>query len=68
MRMSENTPSTRHFDAILTPSWQVPRHVCHLATFAGYESQRFADVLYLYTEKPAVKTAGGTCQNGVLMA
>ena len=43
LRMSENTPSIRHIDAILASS---PGTVDLKATFAGYESSRFADVLY----------------------
>ena len=38
MRMSENTPSIRHFDAILASS---PGTFDLKATFAGYESWRF---------------------------
>ena len=43
-----NTPSIRHFDAILTPSWLVPPALLTFkATFACYEGWRFANVLYL---------------------
>ena len=65
MRMSENTPSIRHFDAIQASS---PGTFDLKATISSYESWCFADVLYQNTKKPAVKTAGGTCQDGVLMA
>ena len=58
MRMSENTPSILpsppHFWPLCDICWLRKLTICW----------RFA----LKYEKPAVKTAGETCQNGVLMA
>ena len=58
------------FNAILTPSWQVPPA---LLTFKRHLPVTKADVLLTFCtfsyirKKPTVKTAGGTCQDGVLI-
>ena len=55
--------------AILTRSWQVPPA---LLTFKRHLPVMKADVLLTFCtyirKKPAVKIAGGTCQDGILMA
>ena len=61
-------PKIRHQYAILTPSSQVPPALLIFKRqSAGYKSWPFAEVLYLYMKKRTVKTARGTCQDGVLM-
>ena len=53
---------------ILTPYWRhLGKFLSALLTFKRHFPVTKADVLYLYTKKPAVKTAGGTCQDGVLL-
>ena len=72
MRMSKIRHQYAIFYAILTPSWLVPRHfwslsdICRLRrlTFCW----RFVFIRSYVRKKPAVKTAGGTSQDGVLMA
>ena len=68
----QNTPSIRHFDAILTPSLLVPPAIL---TFKRHLPVTKANVVLMFCtyrsyirKKPAVKTAGGTGQDGVLMA
>ena len=53
-----------HQYAILTPSWQVPPA---LLTFKRHLPVTKANVFVLMYEKAGVETAGGTCQDGVLM-
>ena len=60
MSMSENTPFWRHIDSVLASS-----HA--LLTFKRHFPVTKADVLYIYKKTPPVKSAGGTCQDGVLM-
>ena len=68
----QNTPSIRHFDAILTPSWQVPHA---LLTFKRHLPVTKADILLmfctykvLYTKKAGGKNCRETFQDGILMA
>ena len=68
----QNTPSIRHFDAILTPSWQVSPA---LLTFRRHLPVTKADVLLtfctykvLYAKKPSGKNYRGNLPGGVLMA
>ena len=51
--------------AINTPFWQVPPA---LLTSKQHLPVTKADVLSYFRKKPAIKTAGGTCQDDVLMA
>ena len=68
MRMYKIRHQYAIFDAILTPSGKFPLHL----TFRRHLPVTMADVFVLIRsymqKKPAVKTAGGTCRDGVLMA
>ena len=68
----QNTPSIRHFDAILTPSWQVSPA---LLTFRRHFPATKADVLLtfctykvLYAKKTGSRNYRGNLPGGVLMA
>ena len=63
MRMSENTPSIRHFDAIMTPSWQVPPALSvkrHLPITKADVLQTFCTYKVLYTKKAGAENRRGT--------
>ena len=54
MRISENTPSIRHFDAILTPSWKVPRHFWPLSGICRLRKLTFCSCI---RKKPYMRCA-----------